>query len=200
MPIRTNRGRAAVYRRLWGWPMRSPSHLAGTVIVVVALIVSIGIIVPRLTADDRGPAAAPVESSSRSYDDGGGAGGNASDSEVATTRLTAPRETPTEAPADPQALRVAENWAKAWVDHEKGTKVDQWLEGLRPYTTAEFLPVMRSVNPDNIPATKVEGKAEAGESYTRSVEAVVSTDGPDLSITVIKTDSGWRVSNYDQVG
>ena len=38
MPIRTNRGRAAVYRRLWGWPLRSPRHLIGLVVVVLALV------------------------------------------------------------------------------------------------------------------------------------------------------------------
>lgn len=204
MPIRTNRGRAAVYRRLWGWPMRSPSHLAGTVILVAALIVSIGIVVPRLTADGEEPGtrAGSTTSSTATSEDYGtddDAGGT-SDSSAAPTRLTAPRETPSDAPAAPQALRVAEQWAKAWVAAENGMKVGTWLRGLRPYTTDEFLPVMRSVNPRNVPASKVEGKAEAGDSHERSVEAIVSTDGPDLSITVIKTDAGWRVSDYNQVG
>ena len=41
MPIRTNRGRVAVYRKLWGWPMRSPQHLIATALVVLAVVLSI---------------------------------------------------------------------------------------------------------------------------------------------------------------
>ncbi|GAA1208321.1 hypothetical protein [Prauserella alba] len=205
MPIRTNRGRAAIYRRLWSWPMRSPSHLVGTIILFVALIAATGIVVPRLVSDGQASGATPPTSESGGAQPGeygtSNGSGEAGGSELPpVTRLTEPRETPTEAPASPQALRVAEQWAAAWVDHDDGTTVDAWLDGLRPYTTAEFLPVMRSVDPANIPATKVEGKAEAGESYSRSVDATISTDGPDLSVTVIKTDQGWRVSDYSRVG
>lgn len=205
MPIRTNRGRAAIYRRLWSWPMRSPSHLAGTLILFAALIVATGIIVPRLVSDGQASGAEPTasESGSAQTGDQGASDGSASSggSDLPpVTRLTEPQETPSQAPADPKALRVAEQWAAAWVDHDDDTTVDTWIDGMRPYTTAEFLPVMRSVDPANIPATKVEGKAEAGDSYSRSVEALVSTDGPDLSVTVIRTDQGWRVSDYSRVG
>ena len=41
MPIRTNRGRAAVYRRLWGWPLRSPRHLVVALIQMVLILVAI---------------------------------------------------------------------------------------------------------------------------------------------------------------
>ncbi|MBB3661782.1 hypothetical protein FB384_000686 [Prauserella sediminis] len=202
MPIRTNRGRAAIYRRLWSWPMRSPSHLVGTIILFVALIVAAGIVVPRLVSDGQASGATPPTSESGSAQPGepGASNGSGGSGLPPVTRLTEPRETPSEAPAAPQALRVAEQWATAWVDHDDDTTADAWLDGLRPYTTAEFLPVMRSVDPANIPATKVEGKAEAGESYPRSVEARIATDGPDLSITVIKTEEGWRVSDYNRVG
>lgn len=45
MPIRTNRGRAAVYRRVWGWPLRSPRHLAATLSVVAVLAAGLGYVV-----------------------------------------------------------------------------------------------------------------------------------------------------------
>src|SRR5699024_5037019 len=54
MPIRTNRGRAAVYRRLWGAPMRSPRHLAVTVVVLAGLIVLGGFTLPRLSGGPGG--------------------------------------------------------------------------------------------------------------------------------------------------
>lgn len=181
--------------------MRSPSHLAGTLILFVALIVATGIVVPRLVSDGQASGAElPTSESGSAQGDQGASEGSGGSDLPPVTRLTEPRETPSQAPADPKALRVAEQWAAAWVDHDGDTTVDAWIDGMRPYTTAEFLPVMRSVDPANIPATKVEGKAEAGDSHSRSVEALVSTDGPDLSVTVIKTDQGWRVSDYSRVG
>ena len=46
MPIRTHRGRTAVYRRFWGWPVRSPKHLAGTLLALVAIGLGLGRVLP----------------------------------------------------------------------------------------------------------------------------------------------------------
>jgi hypothetical protein len=35
-------------------------------------------------------------------------------------------------------------------------------------------------------------------SYTTSVVVEIPTDGPKLSITVVSTEAGWRVSQYGQ--
>lgn len=176
--------------------MRSPSHLAGTVILVVAIIVATGIVLPRLVGGNAGGAAPGGEPTTS------GTAPSSTETEGSTsplpTRLSAPLVSPTTAKAAPAALRVAEQWAAAWVKHPKGTTNEQWLEGLRPYTTPEYLPQMRTVNPANIPATRVTGKATATSSYTSSVEAEVPTDGPKLAITVVRTDTGWRVAQYDQ--
>ena len=51
MPIRTNRGRAVVYRQVWGWPLRSPRHLAATLAVVAVLAAGVGYV----AGDGRGP-------------------------------------------------------------------------------------------------------------------------------------------------
>lgn len=192
MPIRTNRGRAAVYRRLWSWPLRSPVHLFGTFILVVAVIVAAGIVVPRLLGADPG-AATP------------GSAGSTSDTqewEAGTsrlpTRLSEPLVQPTTAAPDPEALRVAREWVQRWATHPPGTTVEQWVERLRPYTTEEYLPRMRSVDPANIPATKVTGEPKATESFTSSVDVEVPTDGPTLTLSVVRTDAGWRVAGYDQ--
>jgi hypothetical protein len=41
MPIRTNRGRAAVYRKLWAWPLRSPRHLAMAAFALAVLAIAL---------------------------------------------------------------------------------------------------------------------------------------------------------------
>ncbi|NIH82323.1 hypothetical protein [Amycolatopsis viridis] len=196
MPIRTNRGRAAVYRRIWGFPLRSPAHLVGSAVAVIVLIVAIGIVVPHLLGNPNRSGPAPVRVQ--------GADGTTTPlpSSATTTplptRLTAPLVQPTSAAPDPAALQVARQWATAWATHPAGITNAQWLDGLRPLTTAEYLPEMSTVDPANIPATRVTGEPTVTKSYTSSVEVLVPTDGPKLSITVAKTTAGWLVTGFDQ--
>lgn len=205
MPIRTNRGRAAVYRRLWGWPMRSPRHLAVMVFVVAVLVIAAGIIIPQLTgSDDRTPGASAETTGSSSTTAPTTTGSGAPNTTGATTsslptRITTLTETPKSAPPAPAALDVAESWGRAWVNHPVGITNDKWLDALRPYTTEEQLTEMASVEPANIGATKVTGNPTAVESFTSSVKVKLSTDDGDLLITVIDTPDGWRVAYYDQV-
>ncbi|HEX6354831.1 hypothetical protein [Actinophytocola sp.] len=205
MPIRTNRGRAAVYRRLWGWPMRSPRHLAVLVFVVAVLVVAAGIVVPQLTgADDRKQGAAPETTGTSTTTAPAAPGGTSSPpgnpSSSMQTRITAPTETPTSAPADPAALDVADSFGRAWVNHPQGMTNEQWRDNLRPFTQEEYLDTeMATVDPANIVATKVTGEPKSVESYTSSVKVRLPTDDGDLLITVIDTPDGWRVSVYEQV-
>ncbi|WP_216214409.1 hypothetical protein [Amycolatopsis aidingensis] len=201
MPIRTHRGRAAVYRRLWGWPLRSPRHLVGTLVVFVALVVGTGIAAPHLFGDQdgNGAGAAPAgKSASVTRSSTGLPEQSRPESSTLPTRLTEPQESPTPAAPDPAALQVARQWAAAWVNHPDGMTNQQWLDGLRPYTTEEYLPVMATVELANIPASEVTGEPSAGKSYTSSVEAIVPTNGPKLKLTVVKTDAGWRVGHYER--
>lgn len=197
MPIRTNRGRAAVYRRIWGFPLRSPAHLVGTAVAVIVLIVAIGILVPQLLGNPNRSGPTPVriqgadESTSQSAPSG-------TTSTPMSTRLTAPLLQPTSAAPDPAALATAKQWATAWATHPDGITNAQWLDGLRPFTTEEYLPEMSTVDPANIPATRVTGEPTVTKSYTSSVDVLVPTDGPKLSITVAKTPAGWLVTGYDQ--
>lgn len=45
MPLRTGRGRAAVLRRIWGWPVRSPGHLAVTAVVIVVAVMVVSVVI-----------------------------------------------------------------------------------------------------------------------------------------------------------
>jgi hypothetical protein len=205
MPIRTNRGRAAVYRRLWGWPMRSPRHLTVLVFVVAALVLAVGILVPQLTGGNKPGGGAVAESSDETTSapttpgstNTPGVTGSASD---LPTRITSAPSAPKTAPPDPDALDVADSWAKAWVTHPVGVTAEKWLGELRPFTTEEQLTEMATVEPGNITATEVTGEPEVVESFTSSVRVEVPTDDGNLLITVIDTPDGWRVAFYEQVG
>lgn len=201
MPIRTNRGRAAVYRRLWGWPLRSPRHLIGTLVFLAVLFTVLGIVLPKVvgkataTPGPAGTASTSATSTTKSP----GVAAPVPATSTLPTRLSGPVTTPTTAPPNFDALRVGKEWASAWVNHPNGMTSEQWLNGLRPFTTEEFLAAkLSTVDPANVPATKVTGEPVAGQSFADSVQMTITTDGPKLSITVVTTNAGWRVTAYDQ--
>ncbi|QFU93502.1 hypothetical protein [Amycolatopsis sp. YIM 10] len=200
MPIRTNRGRAAVYRRLWGWPLRSTTHLTVSLVVLAVLLIAAGVLVPKLVGDNGPQRTGRAGEISVTPDDGKAAPPARGTTGPLPTRLSEPRESPTSAAPNGDAVRVAEQFAAAWVNHPDGITTEQWMAGLKPFTTDEFLPTMSTVDPANIPATRVTGAPVPINSLTSSLEAEVPTDGPKLSITVVSTNVGWRVSALDQAG
>ena len=191
MPIRSPHGRSAAYRALWQWPLRSPARLALTAIGVLAVLVAatIGIgmtngsVALPVGARPTPSAAAPV----------------APPEPVLLPPV--PELEPTTLPvsaAPAAALQVASRWARAWVRPPDGTTAARWLDGLRSTTTDEYLGVLSGVDPGNIPATRVTGAAKAVSVAPRSLRVQVPTDALTLVITVVDTDTGWRVSGYDR--
>jgi len=206
MPIRTNRGRVAVYRRLWGWPLRSPRHLIATIVGLIVLIVTVAVLVNH-GVHQTGSGTGPATTQSSSTTPGSGVDvGTGSQVPTGTTpqqtRLSAPPETPRTASPALAAVAVIKAWAQAWVNHPVGMTNQQWLAQLQPYTTAEFLQgEMSTVDVTNIPATAVTGDPAVTHSYTGSVEATVATNSGTLDITAIDTGNGtWLVSAYNPVG
>jgi hypothetical protein len=190
MPIRSPHGRSAAYRALWQWPLRSPARLVLTAIGVVALVVAatIGI------GATNGAVSLP-----------GGAQPTPSAAAAAPPEPVllppVPELEPTTLPvsaAPAAALQVASRWARAWVRPPDGTTAAKWLDGLRSTTTDEYLGVLSGVDPGNIPATRVTGAAKAVSVAPRSLRVQVPTDALTLVITVVDTDTGWRVSGYDR--
>lgn len=181
MPIRTHRGRSAVYRQVWGWPLRSHRHLAAVLVGLLAVVVVVAAVLSALSGPgQRGGPAAGTELP---------AAGEAGAGAVAR-RPAAP----------PEALATARRWAQAWVHHPDGTTAEQWTEQLRPYTTEEYLPLLSSVDPANVPSRAVTGPPRAVSVTAGSVQVDVPTDGALLRLTLIRTAVGWRVAGYERAG
>jgi hypothetical protein len=197
VPIRTPRGRSAAYRSVWQWPLRSPLRLATVVLVVVAAAVAatVGLGLLNGTGPAAQPAAGPTGRPTAGPTTGPGSGAPVPSGTATGTTAASPLPL-SQAPAE--ALTAAERWARAWVRPAEGTSARQWLDGLRPLTTEEYLGVLSGVDPENIPATEVVGEAEAVRVADRNVQVEVETDVLTLRVLVVDTEVGWRVAGYDR--
>ena len=199
MPIRSPRGRAAAYRAVWQWPLRSPARLAFTLVMLGALVFALVYAGGQVGGGaSSGGLLAGGGSDEQRWDPGGS---GVSATPTPTMLPPVPALTPESLSPDrasPQALEVARVWASAWVNHPDGMTAQQWAAGLRPYTTDEFLGVLANVDPANIPASRVTGPATPTRAASKSVEVEVPTDTVRLTILVVDTDAGWKVSRYDR--
>jgi hypothetical protein len=197
VPIRSPRGRAAAYRALWQWPLRSPARLAVTAVVVVALGVGASLALGQLAGDRGSPAVrAGGTAPSASARPTQGAAAPAPTALPPVPELTPTTLPPSRAPA--AALQVASRWTRAWVRPERGISTEEWLSGLRPYTSEEYLGVLAAVDPANIPATRVTGEPRPVRVSPRSLHVEVPTDTLTLLVLVVDTGNGWRVAGYER--
>ncbi|MHA6785858.1 hypothetical protein ACVGOW_33410 [Pseudonocardia saturnea] len=201
MPIRSPRGRAAAYRALWQWPLRSPARLALVGVALLALVLGVSTALTAINPPTPRPAG--VTTGTATTAPGSTRAPGASSSPPAPTALPpvsalAPTELPvSSAPA--AALETAARWSAAWVRPPDGTPADRWIEGLRPFTTEEYLGVLATVDPGAVPATVVTGPARAVRVAASSVDVEVPTDALTLLVLVVRTENGdWRVSGYDR--
>lgn len=197
MPIRTHRGRAAVYRTFWGWPVRSPKHLAGTGLVLAAFAAGIALALPG-TGND--PAAVAPSSTARANPFGQASRAvvpTAPHSAVPTTR-SSPATSSVAAP--PEALAVADAWVRAFLTTPDGVSSAQWAEQLRPYTAEETLPLLQSIDPDNVPEARVVGEPRTVSSGAGKAELDVSTTAGVVRLLLVLTPAGWRVADFDRTG
>lgn len=202
MPIRSPKGRGAAYRALWQWPLRSPARLIGCLVVVLGLAIGLnaatGLIGSRSGGGGGlfGPMSSPVAAPAAQP------GAPAAPRPANPTRLPPVAElTPAQLPlaqAPPAALTAAMKWSQAWAKHPDGTTTQTWVKGLRPWTTSEYLSVLSTVDPANVPATKVTGAAKAVAVSPKSVRVEVPTDALTLLVLVTETGGEWRVAAYDR--
>lgn len=176
MPIRTLHGRAAVYRRVWGAPLRSVPRLLATLAVVAFVGVLIGVAVGSLPEDPERGAPGHLEPS------GAAPGVPAGDPVAEAVMLT------------------SRAFAERWVSHSPQTTDEQWAQRLHPYTLRSYWPVLETVDPANIPSSTITRPPRVVALSDTSATVDVATDGAILRLELTKTPSGWRVASYSQAG
>ncbi|AOS65192.1 hypothetical protein [Actinoalloteichus hymeniacidonis] len=211
MPIRTNRGRAAVYRRLWGWPMRSPRHLVVTLVLFVLLVTGLGYILPEQEESAASPTdeTSTVETDASAATTGPSVEGSAESGEPQPPTSdewedAAPPDielTETDLPTPPEedGIEVAREWGAAWLSFDETADSEEWLARLEPFTTEERLAVMSSVDPQNIPFDEITSDPELVDSGDSTMTVLLPTDVEPLELILIVREGQWRVSAYNQV-
>lgn len=205
MPIRTHRGRAAVYRTLWGWPLRSPRHLVAALLGIALLAAGTAIALPD---DPATPTGAATESSEppNQFDPQSRAqlpGADPAESDPAgpgpSGSSTSRRPVPVGQAPD-AALTVADAWVRAFLTAPDGIGAADWSEQLRPYTTEETFPELQSVDPANVPEAQVIGQPRTISTADGSAEVDVPTSAVVVRLLLVSTPAGWQVAGYQQVG
>ncbi|MGH3991579.1 MAG: hypothetical protein ACRDSN_03840, partial [Pseudonocardiaceae bacterium] len=179
MPIRTHRGRAAVYRTFWGWPLRSPRHLACTVLALAAIAVGLGMALPDSPDKRPAPTSTPRANSLAP------ASGVAVPGATPSAQSRPPSRPSTPAPTE--ALSVAKSWVHAFLTVPPGIDSARWVEQLKPYTTDELLPELRSIDPANVPEATIAGEPRTISSGASSAEIDVPTTGVVMRLLLVST-------------
>jgi len=159
MPIRSPKGRGAAYRTLWQWPLRSPARLIGCLVVLILLGLGLNSAFGLLNVPSHGrpgifagdgstaPAATPTA--------------QAAPPAEATRLPPVPELTPETLAAVPGAARRRSppppGGTEAWARHPAGATAQTLGERAAPYTTDEYLGVLSTVDPANVPASRVTG-------------------------------------------
>ncbi|MPZ67323.1 MAG: hypothetical protein GEU83_18080 [Pseudonocardiaceae bacterium] len=189
MPIRTHRGRAAVYRTVWGWPLRSPSHLAVVVVMLVAVGAGVAVALPGDGSRSTTAGAPPTADRSNAFDPSSRAAAPGASS---LNRFES-RETE-------RARSVADAWVRAYLTTPEGMTSTQWVEQLRPYTVDGLLPDLRTVDPANVPDARITGSPRTISVTDTTVEFDVPTSAVVLRLSLSAAPEGWRVGGYERAG
>ena len=200
MPIRTHRGRAAVWRRLWGWPLTSYRHLGITVVAAAAA----GLLVSLVLGGQHDPPATggpPRPVQTQQHPPPPPPPRPAAHPPVAPSDVETPQptpedpETPAVEPAPPEALQVADAFAGRFAT--PGLSTGQWVDQLRPYVTPETAGLLSTVDPMNV-QLRLAGPPQPTKVTPQVLHVRVPLEQGALQLVLVRHDR-WLVRSYDEV-
>lgn len=196
------------------WPLRSPLRLLGVVVVIAALILTVG----ALRKSDA-PATATVTTAAPSTTPTPTPSKTASmwDTPTPSPSPLLPGQTDPGADVDSfegrdegvagldagsaelvamAAADAAVAYVTAWA-HPDRTQTD-WLAGLAPYVTARHYEELKTVDPANTANIQVTGPPIERAMYRDSASLIVPTTGDYISVYLIVDPAGiWLVTNAE---
>ncbi|MGB6162077.1 MAG: hypothetical protein WBF75_05825 [Pseudonocardiaceae bacterium] len=173
--------------------MRSPKHLAVTVLALVLIVIGAQRALPgsRTSSVPAVPSKNPRVSSLVP----------APQLALPETGSAArPRVPFSSIPAPAAALTVARSWVQAFLTVPKGITSARWVEQLRPYTTDDLFPQLQSIDPANVPIAQISEAPRTLSVGAGSAEVDVPTTSVVLRLLLVSTPAGWRVASYERAG
>jgi hypothetical protein len=95
------------------------------------------------------------------------------------------------------AIRVGENFVRAWLQPTDGRTQASWYAGLEKYASPDLAAEMRAVDPSTNPATKVTGAAVGTVITPDSAKIVVPTNAGPATTLCVRATAGWQVATID---
>lgn len=217
MPIRTNRGRAAVYRRVWGWPLRSPRHLAATLGVVAVLAAGLGYAVgggrelrperPGLAAEstaDTTTRTMPPRTTDSAPPPQRYPGGEAypplpsSGPPLPPAEPPAPVEPPKPAPERPEPEPSAAGGDGFPDEPQEGSRADSGAIAAPPLPPSPPPPLPSPPPPPAAPETSAVFAAEERENAAKAQERAPVATGPKISRVLARLGE-WEQNGFGMV-
>lgn len=200
MPIRTNRGRAAALRKLWGWPLRSSRHLGASIVVLILLGVGITTAAAQF-GGNAAPAAQEATETTTSVPSSATTSSTSAASTPNSTGSTTAAPT-TSAPAtDPvaEANTVVRSFMSAWTQ-ASGKTSETWVDSLAPHTVPEYLVQLRTVDPSRLGAISLTSPATPASTSASVIEWDQPTSIGTVKVTTVLYQGKWLVKRYDLAG
>lgn len=91
------------------------------------------------------------------------------------------------------AVNAAVSFAGAWARPD--LPADRWREDITVLATTEYATLLRTVDPANVPATRIVGQAVPRESTTLRVTVDVPTDAGTLTVFCVAPHGRWVVAS-----
>lgn len=183
---------------LWRWPLQSPRRFVAVVMLVAASLGGVGIArVAAHRSTDRTATGAPKMTSvaaARTH------------SPAATTP---PTDRPTERTPTPAAITndpdissvaashaaqlVAVSFVRTWANHT-GVPRSTWQGRVARYADPEFTSELKTVAPDNVPASEVTGPAHATSVRPSAATVAVPTNAGWQDVALVNDGHAWQVT------
>ncbi|MEU1811695.1 hypothetical protein [Micromonospora aurantiaca (nom. illeg.)] len=98
----------------------------------------------------------------------------------------------TSATADPAAVTTALRFVRAWARPDLPAAT--WWAGVHPYAVAAYADLLATVDPANVPATRLTGAHRVATATAQRVDVDVSTDAGVLRAVCVPSGNRWLVA------
>jgi hypothetical protein len=90
---------------------------------------------------------------------------------------------------------MAARFAAAWA--QPTLSAARWWAQIAPLCSPAFAQALRTVDPGNVPASRVTGTPQLVSGAATAAVYRVPTNGGQLSVTVTRIGAAWLVTNND---